>query len=223
MHADDLFLAGFDLSTYKDTTETNFVLGLQTYETMTIPTLENIQALFLGVRSRLGPFHWSRTNLCKATKAQEQSKLSLCWTYLSAATAMCQTLGFHRSSQLRTEMKHSAESKKHVFWALYSMDKNISLNLGRTSHFDDDDIDVEYFTPSENQQQQPWDLLMLSSVAFSRLQGEVYDRLYSAAASKRNLAHRAGTVEELSMRLLSLRDDLLMVRLLREHWAAHGG
>lgn len=87
----------------------------------------------------------------------------------------------------------------------------MSLNLGVTSHFQDHDIDADLFAPSDRPQQRPWDLMTFVIVEFSRLQGQVYDRLYSTSASNASAAERSETVEKLSSDLMTVRDKLLAV------------
>lgn len=144
-------------------------------------------------------------------KAQEESNIQLCWTYLALAFNMCQTMGLHRRSTLQHESLALAETKRHVFWSLYTVDKHISLNLGVTSHFQDHDIDADLFTPSDKEQQRPWDLMTFVIVEFSRLQGQVYDRLYSTSASNASATERSDTIERLSSDLMAVRDKLLAV------------
>jgi hypothetical protein len=147
----------------------------------------------------------------KAIKAQEECKLSLSWTFLSAAATMCHTLGFHRKSSLAHEDQESADIKRHLFWQLYMLDKNLSLNLGRGSNFPDADIDAEFYTPSTNPAQRPWDLMSLATILFAKLQGQVYDKLYSASAMNSSLEERSRVVDELSSQVNSLRNQLLSV------------
>lgn len=137
--------------------------------------------------------------------------MQLCWTYLSAAFNMCQTMGYHRSSALKHDLIPLTEAKRHVFWSLYTIDKNLSLNLGLTSHFQDHDIDVEHFTPSRNPQLRPWDLMALVIIKFSAIQGQVYDKLYSISASKAPPDKKVGYIEKLSTDLVTVRDELLAV------------
>lgn len=129
---------------------------------------------------------------------------------------MCQTMGLHRRGTLQYESLALAEVKRHVFWSLYTVDKHISLNLGVTSHFQDHDIDADLFTPSDKPQQLPWDVMTLVTVEFSRLQGQVYDRLYSTSASNANVTERSETIEKLSSDLMAVRDKLLAVCILYE-------
>ncbi|KAH0382968.1 putative C6 transcription factor, partial [Aureobasidium melanogenum] len=151
----DPALREYDAQAIIDLCETRFCAGLESFETLTVPVLPNIQALLIG-----------------AIKAQEECKLSLSWTFLSAAATMCHTLGFHRKSSLAHEDQESADIKRHLFWQLYMLDKNLSLNLGRGSNFPDADIDAEFYTPSTNPAQRPWDLMSLATILFAKLQGQ---------------------------------------------------
>lgn len=94
------------------------------------------------------------------------------------------------------------------------LDKNLSLNLGRGSNFNDSDIDAEFFTPSTHPQQRPWDLMSLDTILFARLQGQVYERLYSASAIEAGVDERAAAIEELSSQVNALRNQLLSVSFL---------
>jgi hypothetical protein len=120
-------------------------------------------------------------------------------------------MGYHRSSVLNDNPVPLREAKRHVFWSLYTIDKNISLNLGLTSHFQDHDIDTEHFTPSRNPQLRPWDLMAIVIIRFSAIQGQVYDKLYSISASKMPPNQKTGHIEQLSTELVNVRDELLAV------------
>ncbi|KAI4726306.1 hypothetical protein E4T49_05947 [Aureobasidium sp. EXF-10728] len=190
----DPALREYDAQAIVDLCETRFCAGLEKFETLTVPVIPNIQALLVG-----------------AIKAQEECKLSLSWTFLSAAATMCHTLGFHRRSSLVHEARETADVKRHLFWQLYMMDKNLSLNLGRGSNFPDSDIDAEFYTPSSNPAQRPWDLMSLDTILFAKLQGQVYDKLYSASAMSSSLEERSRVVDELSSQVNALRNKLLSI------------
>lgn len=131
-------------------------------------------------------------------KAQEESRPSLCWTFVSAGARLCQTLGLHRESVVSRDPPRLAESKRHAFWMLYMIDKTLSLNLGRPSCFPDHDIDVALFSETADPRFRPWDHAFLSFIEFSRLQGRIYDELYSARAQKWTSDRRREVVEDLS-------------------------
>ncbi|KAE8354926.1 C6 transcription factor [Aspergillus coremiiformis] len=187
-------LARFDLSSNAKVCERRFYSGLNSYELMADPTIEKVQALLIGI-----------------IKAQEEFDIQRCWTYLSLAFNMCQTIGLHRNSTTRGDPSTLAETKRHAFWLLYTIDKNISLNLGFTSHFQDHDIDTDFFAPSDHQQYRPWDLMTLVTAEFATIQGRVYDELYSIAASRATNEKRLNAIEKLSMDLIAVRDKLLAI------------
>ena len=119
--------------------------------------------------------------------------------------------GFHRSPSLKDDVSPAAEAKRHVFWSLYTIDKNISLNIGFTSHFQDHDIDADLFKPSGHPSQRPWDLMALVTVEFAAIQGRVFDQLYSVGAINRTDEQRAAAVQQLSLDLIAVRDRLVAV------------
>lgn len=120
-------------------------------------------------------------------------------------------MGLHRSYTLANDKSAIAESKRHAFWSLYTIDKNVSLNMGLTSHFPDHDIDADVITPSDDPRCRPWDLMSLVIVEFASIQGRVYDELYSAAASKASDEQRWAAIDKLSSDLITVRDKLLAV------------
>ncbi len=136
-------------------------------------------------------------------KAQQDSRPYLCWTFVSAGARLCQILGYHRQMVIARDPPKLAEMKRQFFWMLYMMDKALSLNLGRTSCFPDYDIDVDLCTPSTNPKFRPWDQAMVAFVEFSRLQGCMYDDLYSAKARRQQPEVRSRAIEELSSRFSS--------------------
>ncbi|KAI9035861.1 transcription factor domain-containing protein [Aspergillus affinis] len=187
-------LTHYNLAASVEFCERHFFDGLNSYEMMTAPTLEKVQALLIGI-----------------IKAQEEFDIQRCWTYLSLAFNMCQTLGFHRSSTLKDDESPAAEAKRHVFWSLYTIDKNISLNIGFSSHFQDHDIDADLFKPSNKPSQRPWDLMAIVTVEFAAIQGRVFDQLYSVGAMNETDDKRARAVQQLSLDLIAVRDRLVAI------------
>lgn len=78
------------------------------------------------------------------------------------------------------------------------IDKTLSLNLGRPSSFPDYDIDVKVFSPSQDSRFRPWDRAFIAFIEFSKLQGRIYDELYSVRAQKETPEIRSKVVEDLS-------------------------
>lgn len=181
--------SSFELSYWLRLCERNFYAGVESYEVLTSHSLENAQALTLGAMRALG-----------------LSRPFLCRTLLTAAANICVSLGYHRRTTLQGDRSLLAESKRHVFWQVYMMDKNISLSLGRASNLQDYDIDAELFEPSNDQRYRSYDLLCHAWIHFARLEGKVYDFVYSvnalAVSSEErsvyasNLAHELATWKE---------------------------
>lgn len=67
----------------------------------------------------------------------EESKLSMAWNLTSMSARLCLDAGLHR-------LKDSSDDpqliyKKSCFWHVYSLDKNLALNFGRTCNLQDYD------------------------------------------------------------------------------------
>ena len=86
-----------------------------------------------------------------------------------------------------------AEDKKRkclLFWLVYTHDKIISLRLGRASTIQDYDIDLPISTMGEYGVP-PLGLVMQYWLEVTRIQGQVYELLYSPAALHKSDAERA--------------------------------
>ncbi|KAK6331906.1 hypothetical protein TWF718_002444 [Orbilia javanica] len=180
----DPILSGWDASKFLGLCEKNLHIGCQSYEILAVPHVENVKALTLGV-------------VC----AQLSSKPLLAWTLCSAAARHVFTLGYHRERSLKSDPPDVADEKRHLFWSLYGVDKNLSLTLGRASNFQDYDIDTEYFSVSKSEGIAPWDHASIAFISLGRLQGMVYDQLYSATALKKSQAERHALISNLDEQL----------------------
>jgi hypothetical protein len=76
------------------------------------------------------------------------------------------------------------------------IDKIMSLNLGRAPSFPDYDIDVEAFTLNQDQRFCAWDKVLVAFVELCKLQGQIYDELYSARARRQLPEIRSKIIEE---------------------------
>ncbi|OJJ57176.1 hypothetical protein ASPSYDRAFT_134130 [Aspergillus sydowii CBS 593.65] len=194
IHEGDPDLARYDLSSSKSFCERSFSAGLNSPQMLADPTLEKVQALLIGI-----------------IKAQEEFDIQRCWTYLSIAFNMCQTMGMHRNATSLSDPFALADSKRHAFWSLYTIDKNVSLNIGLTSHFQDHDIDANLYTPSADHRQHSWDLINLITVEFAAIQGKVYDQLYSVSATRTSEEEKLRRIHALSVDLMAVRNKLLEI------------
>ncbi|KAI7774732.1 transcriptional regulatory protein [Diaporthe eres] len=72
-----------------------------------------------------------------------QCKAAMAWTYVSTASRMSQAMGLHRAaSEQEQDFNPETRQKVKLFWAMYIFEKNISLQLGRSSTMRDHDITV---------------------------------------------------------------------------------
>lgn len=125
-----------------------------------------------------------------------QCKATMAWTYISTASRMSQAMGLHRiASKEEQDLNPEARQKTKLFWALHILEKNLSLQLGRSSTLRDHDITI----PLKNVRtvyQLGGSLGVLSPkwLQTSQIEGRVYDEIYSPDALKQcpsERGHRA--------------------------------
>jgi hypothetical protein len=139
----------------------------------------------------------------QAMKAQSDARPALCWTFVSTGARLCQSLGYHRETEIVQNPPGLADAKRHVFWMLYMIDKIMSLNLGRASSFPDYDIDVEIFHPNLDPRFGAWDKVLIAFIELCKLQGQMYDELYSARARRQPSETRSRLIQERSASLFA--------------------
>ncbi|KAF2802192.1 uncharacterized protein BDZ99DRAFT_552095 [Mytilinidion resinicola] len=127
-------------------------------------TIENVQALLLG-----------------GCHYMELSKPSSCWTLTAHAASLSQSLGCHRISSMNGDPEDVKEMKMFLFWSIYTIDKSLSLRLGRSSTIRDDDISIPQPVPGGSSPAM-WKEMVCHWIKFTKVQGQVYDQLYSPAA-----------------------------------------
>lgn len=110
-------------------------------------------------------------------------------------------LGYHRSITYQNQKADVAANICRLFWTVYLLDKNMSLLLGRASCIQDYDIDVPYPTCTGDLVTRAWDEGWIAFLSLGRLQGQIYDRVYSAAALKLAPEVRAHSINELAQEL----------------------
>ncbi|THX04745.1 hypothetical protein D6D17_05495 [Aureobasidium pullulans] len=82
---------------------------------------------------------WHLTEI-QAYYAIEFSTASLCWSLASKASALCQTLGYHRTVTSHDRVVTNSKYTRFLFWTTYYLDKSLSLRLGRASTIQDWDV-----------------------------------------------------------------------------------
>lgn len=130
-------------------------------------------------------------------------KPSSAWNFITASSQMVQTLGFHDRFSFPDDDAETKTCKIQLFWSIYVVEKGLSLQLGRSSTIRD--IDVTVLLPV----QYPKLDFIFGSTSFrpielSRLQGMVYDNIYSPAALMQPDIVRISRVKALVKELESL-------------------
>ncbi|KAL3462826.1 fungal-specific transcription factor domain-containing protein [Aspergillus heterothallicus] len=174
----------FDLATYLDHCEQNFVAAVETYEVLVVPSFENILALIMGM-----------------IKAQGESKPYLYWKLVSAAVTHCQSLDYHRESTYRRLPPQEAERIRRVFWTVYTFDKNMSLVLGRASFMQCLDIDADRPSISPDPSLRAWDESFTMGIRLAELQGRIFVGLYSPGTKVGDRPSREQLVRDLALEM----------------------
>lgn len=112
---------------------------------------------------------------CEATMA---------WTYISTASRMSQAMGLHRiASKEEQGLNSEARQKAKLFWAMFILEKNLSLQLGRSSTLRDHDITIPLkHVRTAFQIGGSLGVLSPKWLQMSQIEGRVYDEIYSPDA-----------------------------------------
>ncbi|KAI8675850.1 Fungal-trans domain-containing protein [Fusarium keratoplasticum] len=181
---EDSEITSEEITRYQRICESQFQTGLEVYEVMAMPTRENVMILVIGM-----------------VHAQIRAKLPLQWSLTSTAARHCLALGYHREHRVSRLPSAEASSVRRLFWHIYIADKNLSSRLGRTSIIQDLDVDTGLNAVSDEPGRTPWDQAFASFVEFARIQGKIYDSLYSPAAKKQQPEHRVAVAIDLESQL----------------------
>lgn len=131
-----------------------------------------------------------------ASYAVESSKATLAWTYISYAANLCQTLGLHRVASVEPN-DGTQETRGGLFWIVYLLEKSLSLRLSRPSNFRDADITIPFPSNADNRR----------CAQASRIQGDIYDQLYSPTGLAAFATQRAEMAQALASELRGLIDE----------------
>lgn len=74
---------------------------------------------------------------------QSSAMMSACYSYTCVAIASALRMGLHRSQAFKDLTPVENECRKRIFWALRTMDTNVTTMLGLPRTLSDDDIDQE--------------------------------------------------------------------------------
>lgn len=82
------------------------------------------------------------TSTFQAQYAIDVCRPSVAWHLNATAAQLCQTGGFHRLENVRSDPPRLRQIKALLFWQTYSWDKGLGLRLGRASIIQDCDISI---------------------------------------------------------------------------------
>ncbi|KAL3297039.1 fungal specific transcription factor domain-containing protein [Colletotrichum asianum] len=117
--------------------------------------------------------------LVAAVYAVDVSKASLAWLFTSTAASLCQTLGYHRVSQSRSESAGPRDIKTLLFWHVYMLDKTLSLRTGRASVIQDWDVTLPRRVDN-TMVADPWGVVITTWIKQAEIQHRVYEQLLSS-------------------------------------------
>ncbi|KAH7165838.1 hypothetical protein EDB81DRAFT_780508 [Dactylonectria macrodidyma] len=145
-----------------------------------------------------------RALLLGAFYAIEISKPSLAWTLTCKASELCQTLGYHRLSSMKSDQGEDTDRKLYLFWSMYFMDKSLSLRLGRASTIQDWDVSVP-IPAMEDTHITSLAPLFSGWVKTARCQGNIYEKLYSPDSVTQPDHERTARVQSIAKELEEIR------------------
>ncbi|CAG7955618.1 unnamed protein product [Penicillium nalgiovense] len=122
------------------------------------------------------------------------------WTFISRTALMSQALGVHSSYVMATEPAEKVQRKLRLFWALYVIEKAVSLRLGRCSTIRDHDITVPRLLLDRKMGSLLYNRLP-DWIDVANLYGRVYDNIYSPNALVQPVSVRESRARALAAEL----------------------
>ncbi|OAA71467.1 C6 transcription factor [Cordyceps fumosorosea ARSEF 2679] len=153
-----------DLAKYRRITDANFNQGVEDAEIIAIASYENALTLCLA-----------------AYYAHTIGDIVRHQAVVSAAARHCIQLGYHRNDkgQLPPEESHQ---RRLLFWHVYISELGLTLRLGRAAVIQEFDVDAPQLNISADPRQAVWDASLRSFTKFSRIQSNIYRKIYSPGA-----------------------------------------
>ncbi|KAL4995082.1 hypothetical protein BDV10DRAFT_175583 [Aspergillus recurvatus] len=132
----------------------------------------------------------------------QKNKPSAAWNFATSASHMVQALGLQHSAPVGTERPEEKAQKRNLFWTIYMTEKTLSLRLGRSSTFRDQDITL----PRPGMERPRGSFLaelVPGWVTLASIQGRIYDDVYSPGALMQPPHIRASRAQALANELKS--------------------
>ncbi|USW58607.1 hypothetical protein Slin15195_G119260 [Septoria linicola] len=160
--------------------EANFEVGLRTYEVLAYASYDNAVTLYIA-----------------AIRARESSNVKRSWAHVSCATCHVLNLGLHRRATVAHLPAGQVRDSLLLFWNIYGLEKSMALTLGHTSSFRDDDIDADPIPFNPDLRIRNWDEVINFNARIARIEGKIFDRLYTVSALGKKPEDRAAIVHDL--------------------------
>ncbi|KOS18451.1 putative transcriptional regulatory protein [Escovopsis weberi] len=134
---------------------------------------------------------------------------------IASALRLAHSIGLHKKSTGFNLNPIEIEQRRRVFWIAYMLDKDVSLRSGQPPVQDDNDMSVEFpnfedddngFIPLADGKGKMCYFKLLCE--FSVIQGNVYQRMYSAKASRQSDGELLNTIGELDQQLEEWKDSI---------------
>ncbi|KAF7529807.1 hypothetical protein PCG10_006138 [Penicillium crustosum] len=122
------------------------------------------------------------------------------WSFISRASLMAQALGLHSKLAMTTEPAEEGQRGIRLFWALYVLEKAVSLRLGRPSTIRDHDITVPRL-PLDRKMTSLLHNRLPDWIEVASLYGRVYDNIYSPNALVQPVSTRESRTRALAAEL----------------------
>ncbi|KAE8416742.1 hypothetical protein BDV36DRAFT_309892, partial [Aspergillus pseudocaelatus] len=111
----------------------------------------------------------------------QKNKPSAAWNFINSASHMVQALGLQHNVPADTEGPEETAQKRNLFSTIYMTEKMLSLRLGRSSTFRDQDITLSHFG-MEHPHGSFLAELAPGWINMASIQGRIYDDVYSPGA-----------------------------------------
>ncbi|KAH6840669.1 hypothetical protein B0I37DRAFT_384834 [Chaetomium sp. MPI-CAGE-AT-0009] len=110
-----------------------------------------------------------------------KGKPFVAWDFITKASLMAQGLGLHSKHSMASETSEDRRRKNYLFWAVYALERSLSLRLARASTIRDHDITI----PKPEMERRPVSVLQFRSLNWidaACIYGRLYDELFSPSS-----------------------------------------
>ncbi|KOS46336.1 hypothetical protein ACN38_g2692 [Penicillium nordicum] len=193
----------------------------QEYEAQALICSDSLETILSSL-----PFHIT-TNIVSVcamymatTHCLKHGKPFAAWAFISRASLMAQALGLHSKLVMATEPTEEAQRGIRLFWALYVLEKAVSLRLGRSSTIRDHDITVprllldRKMTSLLHNRLPDW-------IDMASLYGRVYDNIYSTSALSQPVSLRESRTRALAAELKRIMASRVEFYKRPNQWTSH--